>query len=74
MVHALTAKNKIGFIDGSIQPPHETKQPAEYKLWNQYNSMILSWLTHSVEPELAKGVVHAKSAQQVWDDFKDQFL
>ena len=35
--------------------------------------MILSWLTHSVEPELTKGVVHAKTAQQVWDDFKDQF-
>ncbi|KAH7576747.1 hypothetical protein JRO89_XS01G0140800 [Xanthoceras sorbifolium] len=35
--------------------------------------MILSWLTHSVEPNLAKGVVHAKMARQVWEDFKDQF-
>ena len=73
MIHALTAKNKIGFINGSIQPPDEGEQPAEYALWNQCNSMILSWLTHSVEPDLAKGVVHAKTAQQVWEDFKDQF-
>ncbi|KAH7565818.1 hypothetical protein JRO89_XS08G0021400 [Xanthoceras sorbifolium] len=35
--------------------------------------MILLWLTHSVEPDLAKGVVHAKTARQVWEDFKDQF-
>lgn len=35
--------------------------------------MILSWFTHSVEPDLAKGVIHAKTARQVWEDFKDQF-
>ncbi|KAL5785997.1 hypothetical protein ACOSQ2_002115 [Xanthoceras sorbifolium] len=73
MILALTAKNKIGFIDGSIEPPSETEHPTEYALWNQCNSMILSWLTHSVEPDLAKGVVHAKTALQVWEDFKDQF-
>ncbi|KAJ0009951.1 hypothetical protein Pint_34666 [Pistacia integerrima] len=73
MIHALTAKNKIGFINGSVKPPSETEQPTEFALWNQCNSMILSWLTHSVEPDLAKGVIHAKTAHQVWEDFKDQF-
>ncbi|KAH7570844.1 hypothetical protein JRO89_XS05G0206300 [Xanthoceras sorbifolium] len=69
MILALTAKNKIGFIDGSIEPPSETEHPTEYALWNQCNSMILSWLTHSVEPDLAKGVVHAKTARQsLWDE------
>ncbi|KAK3028814.1 hypothetical protein RJ639_038641 [Escallonia herrerae] len=73
MIHALTTKNKIGFINGSIEQPSEKDQPTEYDLWNQCNSMILSWLTHSVEPDLAKGVIHAKTAYQVWEDFKDQF-
>ena len=73
MIHALTAKNKIGFIDRSIEPPSETEHPTEYALWNQCNIMILSWFTHSVELDLAKGVVHAKTARQVWEDFKDQF-
>ncbi|KAK3002448.1 hypothetical protein RJ639_020557 [Escallonia herrerae] len=73
MIHALTAKNKIGFINGSIEQPSEKDQPTEYALWNQCNSMILSWLTHSVEPDLAKGVIHAKTAYQVCEDFKDQF-
>ncbi|KAK6228044.1 hypothetical protein SCA6_000384 [Theobroma cacao] len=67
------AKNKIGYINGSIEPPSETNQPIEYALWNQCNNMILSWLTHSVEPDLAKRVVHASIAQQMWEDFKDQF-
>ena len=60
MIHALTAKNKIGFINGAIEAPSETEQPTEYALWNQCNNMILSWFTHSVEPDLAKGVIHAK--------------
>ncbi|KAI4347738.1 hypothetical protein L6164_008521 [Bauhinia variegata] len=35
--------------------------------------MILSWLTHSVELDLAKGVIHAKTTYLVWEDFKVQF-
>nr|XP_009804528.1 PREDICTED: uncharacterized protein LOC104249745 isoform X2 [Nicotiana sylvestris] len=73
MIHALTAKNKIGFISRTIKPPLETEQPIEYAQWNQCNNMVLSWLTHSVEPDLAKGVIHAKIAYQVWEDFGDQF-
>lgn len=34
MVHALTAKKKIGFVNGSIQPPSETEHPTQYALWN----------------------------------------
>nr|KJB24544.1 hypothetical protein B456_004G150100 [Gossypium raimondii] len=73
MIHALTAKNKIGFIDGSIEAPSQDKNPTEFTLWNQCNSMILSWLTHSVELNLAEVIVHAKTAHQVWIDLRDQF-
>ncbi|KAL3538662.1 hypothetical protein ACH5RR_002028 [Cinchona calisaya] len=73
MIHALTAKNKLGFIDGSLQAPSQEEKPTEFALWNQCNSLILSWLTHSVETDMAEGVIHAKTAYQVWSDFKDQF-
>lgn len=53
--------------------PSEKDQPSEFASWNQCNSMILSWLTHSVESDLAQGVIHAKTAQQVWDDLHEQF-
>ncbi|KAL3538213.1 hypothetical protein ACH5RR_001579 [Cinchona calisaya] len=73
MIHALTAKNKLGFIDGSLQAPSQEEKPTEFALWNQCNSLILSWLTHSIETDMAEGVIHAKTAYQVWSDFKDQF-
>ena len=35
--------------------------------------MILSGLSHSIEAEIAAGIVHAKTAHQVWEDLRDQF-
>jgi len=49
------------------------KDPSQFELWNQCNSMILSWLSHSVEAEIVAGVIHAKTACQVWEDLRDQF-
>ncbi|RXH88810.1 hypothetical protein DVH24_000409 [Malus domestica] len=51
IIHALTAKNKIDCIDGSIQPSSTTDQPKECALLNQCNNMILSWLAQSVESD-----------------------
>ncbi|KAG6401762.1 hypothetical protein SASPL_138627 [Salvia splendens] len=73
MLHALTAKSKVGFIDGSISPPSQVEDPTIYFLWKQCNSMIISWLTHSVEADIAEGIIHAKTSQQVWEDLRDQF-
>ena len=35
--------------------------------------MIISWLTHSVEADMADGIIHAKTAHQVWVDLLNQF-
>ncbi|KAG0472056.1 hypothetical protein HPP92_016602 [Vanilla planifolia] len=37
------------------------------------SGLILSWLTRSIEIDMAEGVIHAKTAYQVWSDFKEQF-
>ncbi|KAJ8620514.1 hypothetical protein MRB53_029043 [Persea americana] len=73
VMHALIAKKKIGFINGTIEEPSQDANPEEFELWNQCNSMILSWLTHSVEADIAEGIIHARTAHQVWVDLHDQF-
>ena len=35
--------------------------------------MIISWLTHSFEVDIADGIIHAKTAHHVWVDLHDQF-
>ena len=73
MVIALTAKNKIGFVNGTIKAPHTTEKPIDYALWERCDKMVLSWLLNSVEADLADGVVYAETAHEIWNDFHDRF-
>ncbi|KAF7138291.1 hypothetical protein RHSIM_Rhsim07G0134800 [Rhododendron simsii] len=73
MVIALTAKNKIGFVNGAIKVPDAAKKPIDYALWERCDKMVLSWLLNSVEADLADGVVYAETAQEIWGDFHDRF-
>ncbi|XP_020225129.1 uncharacterized protein LOC109807015 [Cajanus cajan] len=45
---SLISKNKIGFIDGSIQAPARTN--ALYSAWERNNMMVVSWLHKSLSP------------------------
>ncbi|KAF7151476.1 hypothetical protein RHSIM_Rhsim02G0004200 [Rhododendron simsii] len=73
MLIALTAKNKIGFVDGTIEPPSASKKPMDFALWVRCDKMVLSWLLNSVEPDLADGVVYAETSHEVWEDLRDRF-
>ena len=73
VMQALIAKIKIGFIDYTIEEPSQDANSTEFELWNQCNSMIISWLTHSVEADIAEGIINAKTTHQVWMDLHDQF-
>lgn len=70
---ALSAKNKTGFIDGSIQKPSHLTQPTEFQFWRRCNDMILSWILNSLEPDLANSVIYVETAHEVWTDLKDRF-
>ncbi|CAL9031134.1 unnamed protein product [Prunus brigantina] len=73
MVIALTAKNKIGFVDGCIEQPSSTKKSDEHTLWDRCDKMVLSWLLNSVDSDLADSVVYAATAREIWQDFEDRF-
>ncbi|KAJ9540324.1 hypothetical protein OSB04_026830 [Centaurea solstitialis] len=71
MTNALFAKNKIGFVDGSISIPDEGA--AELPLWKRCNAMVKGWLLSSMEKEIRMSVKHAKTAREVWDDLQERF-
>jgi len=73
MVHALKTKKKLGFVDNTLEMLSREKDPSHFKLWNQCNSMILSWLSHSIKAYIVVGVINVKTVCQVWEDLRDQF-
>ena len=72
-MHAVIVKKKMGFIDGTMEELSRDANSTKFELWNQCNSMIISWLTHSVEADIAKSIIHTKTTHQVWIDLNDQF-
>jgi hypothetical protein len=55
---ALSAKNKLGFIDGTIKPPASTD--AKSAIWQKCNDIVivLSWILQSLNPDIASSVLY----------------
>ncbi|XP_074355632.1 uncharacterized protein LOC141695272 [Apium graveolens] len=63
---ALGAKNKLGFIDGSLIAPNSTF--SDFKQWTQTDYMILFWITLSMEPVIVNSFISTASARELWID------
>ncbi|XP_024974841.1 uncharacterized protein LOC112512947 [Cynara cardunculus var. scolymus] len=71
MENLLFAKNKIGFIDGSIEKPEKTSK--DYMPWMRVDAMIKGWLTTAMEKEIRGNVKYANTAAEMWIDLRERF-
>ncbi|XP_070681889.1 uncharacterized protein [Malus domestica] len=67
----LNAKNKIGFIDGTIKAP--SLLDAKYAAWKRCNDMVTLWIANSVHSEIASSIMYTENDAAVWNDLKDRF-
>ena len=72
MLIILEAKNKLGFIDGTIAKP-SPEEPDLLRLWNRNNSTIIGWIMNSVCKEISSSILFGGSARSVWNDLKERF-
>ncbi|XP_060178360.1 uncharacterized protein LOC132608342 [Lycium barbarum] len=68
---ALSAKNKVGFIDNSISQPSVTSD--DFKGWSRCNDMVISWLLYSLSREIAESVIYSKTAKEIWTELEERF-
>lgn len=71
MTTALSAKNKLGFIDGTVDKPGTDS--VNFKSWQRCNTTVLSWIWNSVSKELTSSVIYLETAKEVWDDLKERY-
>ncbi|KAK2366753.1 putative mitochondrial protein [Trifolium repens] len=71
MSNALQMKNKFDFVDGSILKP--SIDDPRFKAWKRCNTLVLSWLHHSVNSEIASSIIWLDTAYQVWQELKNRF-
>ena len=72
MLIALSVKNKIGFIDGSITKP-EGNDMNLLNSWIRNNNVVISWILNSVSKEISASIIFSDSACEIWLDLKDRF-
>lgn len=71
MTTSLEAKNKLGFLDGSII--QSTESNLYYKIWSRCNSMVKSWLLNSVSKKIYTSILYFKNASDIWKDLHTCF-
>jgi hypothetical protein len=71
MTMVLEMKNKLWFIDGSIQKPNDSD--LNFPHWKHCNNLIQSWINHSMTPEIASSVIWLTQASDVWNAICNRF-
>ena len=56
MLIALSVKNKIGFIDGSITKP-EGNDMNLLNSWIRNNNVVISWILNSISKEISASII-----------------
>lgn len=67
---ALISKDKLKFVDGSIQSP--SKDDPMYGSWKRCNAMVLCWIIRSLSPSIAQSVLLIDHAKDLWKDLHER--
>ncbi|XP_071738952.1 uncharacterized protein [Rutidosis leptorrhynchoides] len=68
---ALSTKNKMGFINGSVLRSKTDEVLASQ--WDRCNSVVLSWILGSVTEDLYCGQILSTNATEVWNELKETY-
>ena len=71
MIVALDAKNKLGFIDGTLPQP-VLNDPLRV-IWDRNNKVILAWIVRALCFEIAQSVMFITKASDLWLELKLRF-
>ena len=71
MCIALIAKNKIGFVNGTIDKPEDDDHLLAF--WFRYNNMVMSWILNAVTKDIADSIMYISNACDMWNDLHERF-
>lgn len=68
MLLALKTKKKVKFVDGSL--PHPALDAPNFTIWDHCNTLVVSWLHHSLDPEVLQTITWMENASDIWNTLK----
>lgn len=67
---SLIAKNKLGFVKGTCEKP---KSGSKVSLWERCDNLVIYWLLHSVEPEIANSIMYCNISCEIWKELTNRY-
>ncbi|XP_076888918.1 uncharacterized protein LOC143539474 [Bidens hawaiensis] len=67
---ALSAKNKLGFINNTVPMPANQTHLA---LWQRCNDMVISWILNTLNHDVCDSVLYAEATQNLWNELNSRY-
>ena len=68
---SLRARRKWGFLDGTHKQPED--DAPEMEDWWTVQSMLVSWILNTIEPNLRSTITYVENVKDLWEDIKERF-
>jgi len=68
---ALSAKQKLGFVDGTNKKPEVGSPLLPY--WQRCNDMVISWLLNSLHKNVRDSVLYHNTASDIWTELNERY-
>lgn len=72
VVISLSAKNKLGFVNGTIPEPEQSDSKM-YQAWQRVNTTLMSWFYKILDPMKARSVLYYPTACAIWRNLEERF-
>ncbi|XP_061365776.1 uncharacterized protein LOC133309055 [Gastrolobium bilobum] len=72
MKNALKAKNKLGFVAGSVKKPGED-DAEEWRAWEMCNSMLNGWIHNTIDAKLQPFIKCFDDVKDLWNDLEERY-
>ncbi|KAM6589966.1 hypothetical protein CsatA_012571 [Cannabis sativa] len=68
---SIGARNKTPFLEGTLlQPP---ANDSLFDHWTRCNQLVMSWILHSVSPEIKSSIMYFDTAHEMWTVLNNRF-
>lgn len=71
LVIALSEKNKLSFVDGSLSKPGPNSPNC--KSWDRVNNVVIGWILGSLNSQISKSVLWFKTAREIWVELEERY-
>ena len=68
---ALTAKNKLGFVNGTFKKA--AQDSFDLHQWERCNGMVISWILNSLSSDISGSVIYIQSVSEMWLELLERF-